>query len=488
MRWEPVISLEIHVQLATETKMFCGDRAEFGAEPNSHVCPVCLGLPGALPVVNRRAVELGVRAALGLNCTVHTRSVFARKHYFYPDLPKGYQITQYDHPLATDGWLEVRASGADASRSAEPASADDAAVRIRRLHLEEDAGKSLHDRFPERTAIDLNRAGVPLAEIVTEPDLRSPAAARAFLTRLKQTLEYLEIGDCDMEKGSLRVDANVSVRRVGDAEAGTKTEVKNLNSFANVEKALAYEVERQTDVLDGGGEVVHETRLWDERRGEARPLRSKEELHDYRYFPDPDLPPLVLEAGMVERSRRAMPELPGARVARFRDVYGLPAYDAEVLTATRALADYFEAVAREADDPKAASNWVMTEVLSWLNRHRVEIEAFPIPPGRLAELIGLVEAGTISASIAKKVFGQMGESGRAAAEIVREQGLERIGDRDRLAAWADEAIAEHPEEAERYRGGETKLLGYFMGQVMKKSRGRADPRQAKAVLRERLGG
>ena len=304
MDYEPVIGLEVHVQLKTRTKMFCADSAEFGAPPNTHVCPVCLGLPGALPVANAHAVELGVRAALGLHCTVHETSIFARKNYFYPDLPKGYQITQYDRPLATGGWLDVPTGAAEGTTR----------VRIRRVHLEEDAGKSLHDRFPGRTAVDLNRAGVPLIEIVTEPDIRSPAQARAFLTRLKQVLEYLEVSDCDMEKGSLRVDANVSVRPAGSTELGTKTEVKNMNSFAHVERALAFEVGRQVALLERGATVVHETLLWDAARGEARPMRSKEESHDYRYFPDPDLPPLVLRPADIERIRAGLPELPVLRV------------------------------------------------------------------------------------------------------------------------------------------------------------------------------
>lgn len=475
MRYEPVIGLEIHVQLKTATKMFCGSSSEFGADPNTHVCPVCLGLPGALPVVNRRAVELGIRAALGLNCTVHETSVFARKNYFYPDLPKGYQITQYDRPLATDGWLDAPlgdTGGSDAGR-----------VRIRRIHLEEDAGKSLHDRFPGKTAVDLNRAGVPLIEIVTEPDLASPAHARAFLTRLKQVLEYLEVSDCDMEKGSLRVDANVSVRPVGSREFGTKTEVKNMNSFANVERALNFEIERQTRLLMAGGAVEAQTLLWDAGRGEARPMRSKEESHDYRYFPEPDLPPLVLTPAEIEAIRGTLPELPDAREKRFREEYGLPAYDAGVLTATREVADYFEAVAGEAGDPKAASNWVMTEVLAWLNQQQCAISDFPVRPAQLAELIGLVADGTVSSSLARQVFARMTETGKAPSVIVEEEGLAQVRDTGQLEAWVTEVIAAHPDEAARLRAGEQKLMGFFMGQIMRKSQGKADPRQATEILR-----
>lgn len=488
MDYEPVIGLEVHVQLKTATKMFCGDSAEFGAEPNTHICPVCLGLPGALPVINQRAVELGVRAALGLGCDVHATSIFARKNYFYPDLPKGYQISQFDRPLATGGWVEApeRAQGSAVSSVGERGRGV-GRIRIRRIHLEEDAGKSLHDRIDGSTAIDLNRAGVPLAEIVTEPDISSPVQARAFLTRLKRVLEYLEVSDCDMEKGSLRVDANVSIRPAGSAQLGRKTEVKNMNSFANVERALAFEVERQMRVLGAGGSIVHETLLWHERRGEARPMRSKEESHDYRYFPEPDLPPLVAPAE-IERMRASLPELPDPRERRFRDAYGLPAYDAEVLTATRPIADYFEAVARAAGDAKAASNWVMTEVLAWLNQQQRGVSELPIAPEALAALIGLVGDGTLSTTIARRVFRRMAETGQSAAAIVEQEALAQVSDVGQLERWADEVVDAHAAEAERYRAGETRLLGFFMGRLMKKSEGAADPRRASEILREKLGG
>jgi aspartyl-tRNA(Asn)/glutamyl-tRNA(Gln) amidotransferase subunit B len=468
---EPVIGLEVHVQLRTARKLFCGDSTAFGAEPNVHVCPLCLGLPGALPVVNGEAVHLAVRAALGLGCEIHETSVFARKNYFYPDLPKGYQISQFDRPLATGGTFSLEGTEGVTT------------VRIRRIHMEEDAGKSLHDRFPNATAVDLNRAGVPLIEIVSEPDLTSPAEAKAYLQALRRLLEYLDVSDCNMEEGSLRVDANVSVRPVGTDELHTKTELKNLNSFSGVEKALDLEIGRQMEVVRTGGAVEHMTLLWDGARGEVRTMRAKEESHDYRYFPEPDLPPLVVTSELVEAVRAELPEFPEARRKRFVE-WGLPAYDAGVLTASRAAADYFEALAGGVDDPKVAANWVMGPVLQEANDRGLSLADFPVPPRALVELVALVERGTISGSVGKKVLATMIETGRSPAAIVESGGLVQVSDPDRIEGWLREAIEANPDEAERLRGGETKLVGFFMGQVMRGSGGKADPKRVSALLAE----
>jgi aspartyl-tRNA(Asn)/glutamyl-tRNA(Gln) amidotransferase subunit B len=469
---EAVIGLEIHVQLRTRAKLFCADSTQFGDAPNTHVCPVCLGLPGALPVLNAEAVELAVRAALAFGCEVHETSIFARKNYFYPDLPKGYQISQFERPLATGGFFPTADDGGGP------------AVRVRRIHLEEDAGKSVHDRVPGATAVDLNRAGTPLIEIVSEPDVRSAGEARAVLQRIKQILEYLDVSDCNMEEGSLRVDANVSIRPAGSTGLGTKTEVKNMNSFSNVERALVTEIARQEAIVRSGDRVRHVTLLWDEGRGEVRPMRSKEESHDYRYFPEPDLPPLVVSRETVDRVREALPELPAARRARLAREHGLPAYDIEVLTATRELADYFEDVAR-GTDPKQASNWVMGPVLALLKDRGLTLDRF-VRPERLVGLIGLVRGGTISQGVGKEVLARMLDTDLPAERIVQEQGLAQTRDENQLAGWIKAVLESHPDEVARFKAGEAKLQGYFMGQVMKASKGKADPGEAARLLTELL--
>jgi aspartyl-tRNA(Asn)/glutamyl-tRNA(Gln) amidotransferase subunit B len=472
MAWETVIGLEVHVQLGTRSKLFCGCSTAFGAAPNGHVCPVCLGLPGALPVPNEAAVRLATLAALALGCTVRPRSVFARKNYFYPDLPKGYQITQYDQPLATGGRLTVEMPGRGPVE-----------VGIERLHVEEDAGKSLHDRIPGRTAVDLNRAGVPLAEIVGAPDLRSPAEARACLTALRQLLVYAGVSECSMEKGSLRVDANISLRPAGAPALGTRTEIKNLNSFANVERALEAERARQQALLEGGGRVEQVSLTFSAATGAVRPMRSKEESHDYRYFPDPDLPPLILEPEWIEAVRAALPELPAARRSRLAVRYGLPPGDAAVLASERPIADYFEAVAAAGAEPKAAANWVMGEGMTGYN----EAGRFLVPPEQLAGLLGLVASGTLSHQAARKVHAELAASGGEPLATAERLGLVQVRDPGQLERWVDEALAAAPAEVARYRAGETRLLAFFTGLVMKRSAGQADPKGVQPVLRRKLG-
>lgn len=471
MTWETVIGLEVHMQLKTASKMFCACSTAFGDPPNTNVCPVCLGLPGALPVVNGYALELAARAALALGCTVHERSIFARKNYFYPDLPKGYQISQFDRPLATDG--EVAFDSPDRGRIA---------VHIQRLHVEEDAGKSLHDRIPGRTAVDLNRAGVPLAEIVSGPDLRTPAEARAWLTTLRQILLYTGASDCSMEQGSLRVDANLSIRRVGDAALGTKTEVKNMNSFANVERALEAEFARQVALLESGAPVRQVTLLFDAAAGEVHPMRSKEESHDYRYFPEPDLPPLVLDAAWIERQRAALPELPEARRQRLEREHGISAYHAAVVSGERELADYFEALVSLGVEGRTAANWVTGDVMTAWN----ETGGLPVTADRLAQLIGLERDGTVSLQAAKRIFAELRDDPAAPRVVAERLGLLQVRDGDALGRWVDEVLASHPDEVARYRGGEAKLLGFFVGQVMKQSKGKADPKGVQPLLQERL--
>jgi len=469
LSFEPVIGLEIHAQLLTASKIFCSCSTAFGAPPNTHVCPVCLGLPGALPVLNRAAVDDAICAALALGCAIHERSIFARKNYFYPDLPKGYQISQYEQPLATDGEMD--------------------GVGIIRVHLEEDAGKSLHEGFPDssrKTYVDYNRSGVPLIEIVTRPDLRSAADAAEFFSRLRALLVWLGVNDGNMEEGSLRCDANVSVRPAGSEKLGTKAEVKNLNSFRFLQKALEHEIARQVDLVGDGGRVVQETRLWDSAAGRTVSMRSKEEAHDYRYFPEPDLPPVVVDAARIQSIRAAMPELPDARRRRFVEHYALPEYDAVQLTQARSLADYFEATVAAGAPPKLASNWIMGELARKMKEDGRTIEGPPLTPARLAGLIALVNAGTISGSIGKDVFERMIASGRSAEEIVVADGLTQIDDESRIVGLIADVLAKNGDAVAQYRGGKMSTFGFLVGQVMKATAGKANPKRVNELLRRAL--
>ena len=476
MSFEPVIGLEIHTQLQTESKLFCGCSTKFGAPPNANMCPVCLGLPGALPVLNRRAVELAIKASLALGCTVHSTSIFARKNYFYPDLPKGYQISQYDRPLATEGALEFEARG------------ESRRIGIIRVHLEEDAGKSLHEGLPDSdrmTSLDFNRSGVPLIEIVSHPDVRSAAEAAEYFTRMRAILVAAGVTDGNMEEGSLRCDANVSVRRAGEP-FGVKAEIKNLNSFRHVQRALEYEIDRQIEVLEKGGAVDHETRLWDAAAGRTLSMRSKEEAHDYRYFPEPDLPPLRIEPAVIQELKRTLPELPDARRRRFVAQYALPDYDASLLTQSHALAAYFEATAAAAGNAKAASNWIMGELTRKMNEAGVRIEQVPLTPEALAGLIRLVDSGTISGPTAKEVFEKMYASGRSAQAIVEADGLARIDDEAAVQAAVAKVIAAHGDAVTQYRAGKKQTYGFLVGKVIKQMGGKANPALVNALVRREL--
>ena len=477
MDYECVIGLEVHAQLLTDSKLFCPCATTFQADPNDQTCPVCLGLPGVLPVLNRQAVELTMRTGLAVQGTVAASNRFARKNYFYPDLPKGYQISQFEEPLIQGGCLDVEVDGATRL------------VRLNRIHLEEDAGKSIHGENladPGKSYVDLNRTGVPLMEIVSAPDLRSPEEARAYLQKLKTVLEYLDVCDGNMEEGSLRCDANVSLRPVGADTLGTRTEIKNLNSFRNVQQAIAYEVERQRDVLNGGGSVVQETRLFDAARGVTLPMRGKEEAHDYRYFPEPDLVPLQIEPGWIDRVRQSIPELPAARRQRFVSQYGLPTYDADVLVASRALADYFEATVALFPQPKTVSNWVMGDVMRELNQARHGPDEAPVTPPRLADLLRLIDAGTISGKIAKTVFETMYRTGKQPGDVVAEQGLTQMSDSGALQEVIGQVLAAHPEQVAAYRAGKEKLFGFFVGQTMKATQGKANPAMVNTLLKQLL--
>ena len=476
-KYEPVIGLEVHVQLLTNTKIFCGCANRFGDAPNSNVCPVCLGLPGALPVLNRRAVEMAMRASLAINCTVHEHSRFARKNYFYPDLPKGYQISQYELPLATGGWIEIDHEGARKR------------IGITRLHLEEDAAKNIHEGFAESSTkayIDYNRCGTPLSEIVSEPDMRTPAEAYAYLTTLRQILLYTGVSDCNMEEGSLRCDANVSVRKRGTSTFGTKVEVKNLNSFRYLQKALEFEIERHIDVLESGGKIIQETRLWNQGEGCTVSMRSKEKAHDYRYFPEPDLLPVHVSAAWREEVQRDLPELPEAKRTRLIKDYGITAYDAEVLATNAQLANYFEAATKGGATGKNTANWMQTELLRRLNDSGREIDASPVSPEALGELVKLVESGQITGAIGKKVFATMFESRRGAAEIVAAEGLGQTVDAGAIEQAAREVIAKNPDNVTKYKSGNEGVFKFFVGQVMRATRGQANPQTVNEIVKKVL--
>jgi aspartyl-tRNA(Asn)/glutamyl-tRNA(Gln) amidotransferase subunit B len=474
-RYETVVGLEVHVQLATATKIFCGCPTGFGAPPNTNVCPVCLGLPGALPVLNRAAVELAIKGALALNCRIRPHSRFARKNYFYPDLPKGYQISQYDEPFAEFGYVDIAVDGVPKR------------IRVTRVHMEDDAGKSIHEGFKDSgrcSYVDLNRSGTPLIEIVSEPDMRSSDEAYAYLAEVKQALQFIEVSSCDMEKGHLRCDANVSVRLTGEEKLGTKVEVKNLNSFRFLKQALDYEIARQVALIDSGGRVLQETRLYDPDLGETAGMRSKEEAHDYRYFPEPDLVPLRIGDEWLATIAATMPELPARKRARFLEEYGLSEYDADVLTASRATAEYFETVARASGNPKMAANWVMGDLMALLKAE--EIAESPVSAAHLGELVKLIAGGQLSGKLAKEIFPKMFSTGEAAGAIMEKEGLKQISDSGALEKVIAGVIAGNPKQVEQYRGGKTTVINFLVGQAMKATRGQANVALVTELFKQKL--
>ncbi len=480
MDYEAVIGLEVHAEMLTASKIFCACSAKFGAGPNANTCPLCLGMPGVLPVLNRSVVEFAIRAGLATHCSIAPVSRWARKNYFYPDLPKGYQISQYELPICLAGRIDILVDGQPKS------------VRLTRIHMEEDTGKNIHDAHGDASLVDYNRCGVPLLEIVSEPDIRSPAEAVAYLRKLRAILQYLEVCDGNMEEGSFRCDANISVRRRGDDTLGTRAEVKNMNSFRSVERAVEFEIKRQIAVVESGERVVQETRLWDADRAHTRSMRSKEHAHDYRYFPDPDLLPLVVSQEWVESVRRTLPELPDARRARFARDYGIPEYDAEVLTARKDLADYYEAAVQAGGNPKALSNWVMGDVLRVVRERKLDdalvIDEWPVAAAHLAALVRLIDDGQISGKIAKTVFEEMVSTGHDPARIVAEQGLSQVSDDSSILAAVKAVLDANAAKVAEYRGGKDKLFGFFVGQVMKATQGKANPQKLNELLKEQLDG
>ena len=474
MDYEAIIGLEVHVQLQTKTKIFCSCPTTFGALANTHTCPVCIGMPGVLPVLNRQVVELAMKMALAIHCKIAPFSLFARKHYFYPDLPKGYQISQYEFPLAEHGWVEIEVNGQGKK------------VGITRIHMEEDAGKLIHDENRTVSYVDLNRTGVPLVEIVSEPDIRSPEEAVSYLKKLRQMVRYLGISDGNMEEGSMRCDANISLRPRGQEEFGTRSELKNINSFRHVQKALEYEIRRQTALLLDGQEIVQETRLWDTAKGVTFPMRGKEEAHDYRYFPDPDLVPVEIDNAWLARVKERLPELPDAKRTRLKRQYGLSDYDAEVITTSKPLADYFEECVTRFPRPKTVSNWIGVELLRLLKQEDREIDTCPVSPAGLADLLKLIEKGTISGKMAKGILEQMYHGKKNPKEIIEEQGLAQVSDESALSAVVDQIIKAHPKEVEKYRSGKTKILGFLVGQIMKETRGQANPKKVNELLKRAL--
>ncbi|MDF0668116.1 MAG: Asp-tRNA(Asn)/Glu-tRNA(Gln) amidotransferase subunit GatB [Nitrospira sp.] len=474
MIFETVIGVEVHAQLRTSSKMFCGCGTTFGLSANSQTCPVCLGLPGSLPVINRTAVDMAVRAGLALKCTIAANNRFARKHYFYPDLPKGYQISQYEAPICQHGWMEIR-DGSGAKR-----------IRIRRAHLEEDAGKNIHETGTSGSRVDLNRAGTPLLEIVTEPDMRSADEVVAYLKGLREILMYLEVCDGNMEEGSFRCEPNLSLRPSGQKEFGTKVELKNINSFKYVKDAVEYEIKRQTKVLNEGGKIRQETRLWHIERGETAVMRSKEEAHDYRYFPDPDLVPLKLDEEWIEGFRADLPELPAVRTKRFMSDYGLPEYDATILTASKGMADYFEVCTKQFNQPKTVSNWVMGELMRELNNSGTDISASPVTPERLVSLLQMVDKGTISLKVAREIFPELYSSGKTPEQIVQEKGLMQVSDEGALAKIIEDVLSKNPGQVTQFKEGKQQVLGFLVGQVMKASGGKANPVKVNELLKKKL--